>query len=89
VKFRYRLSSQAESYVRRLNPRVQTRVFDKLREIRDDPSSNVTSQLLHGRRDGLRRARVGGYRILFYVDDVVHVIDVTEIGPRGDVYKGL
>jgi mRNA-degrading endonuclease RelE of RelBE toxin-antitoxin system len=30
---------------------------------------------------------VGGLRILFYVDDEVRVVDVTEIGPRGDVYK--
>lgn len=74
--------------MRRLNRAVRARMFAKLHEICADPFSNTTSQPLHGRSDGLRRARLGGYRILFFVDDSIQVVDVTEIGPRGDIYKG-
>ncbi len=35
----------------------------------------------------MRRARCGSLRILYYVADEVRVVDVTDIGPRGDVYK--
>ena len=43
---------------------------------------------MRGEFEGTRRARLGSLRILFLVDDEVHIVDVTEIGPRGDVYKG-
>ena len=74
--------------MRRASPEMQRRVYVRLREIEADPYEARLGELLHGRDDGLRRSRVGDVRILYYVDDVVEVVDVTDIGPRGDVYKG-
>jgi mRNA-degrading endonuclease RelE of RelBE toxin-antitoxin system len=45
------------------------------------------SKALSG-RGGQRSSRVGNLRILYFVNDVVHVLDVTDIGPRGDIYGG-
>lgn len=33
------------------------------------------------------RIRVGGYRVIYVIDDGIRVITVTKIGTRGDVYK--
>ena len=33
------------------------------------------------------RLRVGGYRIVFYVDVLKDAVVIIRIGPRGDVYK--
>jgi mRNA interferase RelE/StbE len=87
VRYRYRISGKADGYFARLEKRHQQRVVAQIHRICVDPYDRNISAPLHGRSDGLRRSRVGGLRILFYVDDEVRVVDVTEIGPRGDVYK--
>lgn len=38
---------------------------------------------------GMRSARGGGWRILFYVNEEAAQIDVTEIERRGQVYRRL
>ncbi len=37
----------------------------------------------------LYRLRVGNYRILYSIDDVICLIDIENIDNRGDVYKRL
>ncbi len=61
--------------------------MERLEEIGSDPYDRLISKALHGRLAGMRSSRVGAYRILYYVDDEVRIVDVTDIGPRGDVYK--
>ena len=87
MRYRYRFSGKAEGYFARLAKKRQQRVVAQIHRICVDPYDRNISVPLHGRSDGLRRSRVGDLRILFYVDDEVRVVDVTEIGPRGDVYK--
>jgi mRNA-degrading endonuclease RelE of RelBE toxin-antitoxin system len=88
LTFRYELSRRAESYFDRLERARQRMVVEKLREICDDPHGRAVSKPLQGRRDGLRTSQVLNLRILFYVRDEIEVVDVTDIGPRGDIYKG-
>ncbi|MCD8106210.1 MAG: type II toxin-antitoxin system RelE/ParE family toxin [Lachnospiraceae bacterium] len=38
---------------------------------------------------GMYRLRVGDYRILYTIDEIVKIIDVENIDNRGDVYKRL
>jgi len=40
---------------------------------------------LEGYSDGTKRLKVGKYRIIFVISD--GVVSVSEIGPRGDIYK--
>lgn len=37
---------------------------------------------------GMYSARVGPYRILYEIDDVIHVVAVIRIAHRADVYGG-
>jgi len=38
---------------------------------------------------GYRGARVGGLRIVFTVDRLAQLVNVIEIGPRGQIYRRL
>lgn len=49
----------------------------------DDPRLDIKP--LSG-REGYR-LRVGGWRVLFTREDVVRVIAIEQIKPRGDAYK--
>ncbi len=79
---------KAEAYFARLEKQSRRRIDQKLRAVCEDPLNERHWVRLAGRSDGLRRSRVGDLRILFYVRDDIEVLQVTEIGPRGDIYKG-
>ena len=65
-------------------PPTRERLRRKLEALKADPFEPQNSKSLKGRNDQ-RSARVGGFRILFRVNDLD--IIVAEIGPRGEIYK--
>jgi mRNA interferase RelE/StbE len=87
LSFSYRLDRQAERYVLRLDERSRLRIVQALRALCEDPYDNAWSAALHGPLAGLRRARVGQWRIIFQVIDDQLLVLVLSVGPRGDVYK--
>jgi mRNA-degrading endonuclease RelE of RelBE toxin-antitoxin system len=76
------LLRDAERYLSRLPADGRTRIVDALDAIARDP---LRGKPLHG--EARRSLRVGGWRILYRVDEGAHRCVVTAIGPRGDVYK--
>jgi len=87
VRFVVRLSRSAERYLERLPRDTQRRIVARLDQVGDDPFGPHT-KLLEG--PGARRAaRVGGLRIVFTVDRDQSQVDVSEIGPRGEIYRRL
>ena len=86
MKYRYWLSSHAERYLRRVEPTRQQQLTRRIHLLCDDPYDTGISKLLHG-ENGMRSSRVGSLRILYTVDDEVRVVEIAEIGPRGDIYR--
>ena len=41
---------------------------------------------LKGRFGDLWRIRIGDYRVIYSIDDVVRIIDVQKVGHRKDIY---
>ena len=79
------LNKNASKYLLRQTQTNQTRIADAIADL---PAGDVAR--LQG-REGYRLT-IGGYRVLFdytgrYTDDGLQIIDVFQIGPRGDVYK--
>lgn len=85
MSYEYRLSRRAERYFARQPKEQQRRIDRALQAVCEQPY--VATIALAGRRDGLRRLRIGGLRALLYVRDQIEVVEVTEIGPRGDIYR--
>lgn len=70
-------------YLQSLDKPTRVRIVEKLKEIADDPFNPRLSYPLVSSTK--RSSRVGGYRILFQVDD--KVLEVADIGPRGQIYR--
>jgi mRNA interferase RelE/StbE len=85
--FELRLSRDAERYVERLDTPTRARIINRLNQIASDPFGPITKPL-EGHH-GMRAARVGGYRIIFSVDVGTREVLVSDIGPRGQIYRGL
>lgn len=81
------MSGRVERYVSRLEPRVQRDIGHRLRELCEDPYDRNVSKPLKGPLEGKRSSDLYNLRIINEVDDTVRVLDVIDIGPRGDVYK--
>jgi mRNA interferase RelE/StbE len=87
VRFDVRLSRSADRYLERLPRDVQRRVVARLDQVAEDPFGPHTKPLAG---PGARRtARVGALRIVFTVDRDLRGVDVSDIGPRGQIYRGL
>jgi len=76
------LSQQAAKYLERMNEPVKSRIKTALRKLGNEPPQGDIKTMVG--QDGYR-LRVGGYRILFGTKD--DIIVVTDIAPRGQVYK--
>ncbi len=76
------LSPQAAKYLKRLNEPDKSRIIKALNKLELDPPQGDIKSL--SGEEGYR-LRVGGYRVLFGIK--LNTIVITNIAPRGDVYK--
>jgi len=52
-----------------------------------NPLDPQLSKPLHGQLDRRRSIRLGDLRIVFRILIEERIVDITHIGPRGDIYK--
>jgi mRNA interferase RelE/StbE len=80
--FRVRYEAEFSKQLKKLDNKEKIRIISAVDELADNPFVN---KVLKGRMTGLRRLRVGDFRVVYsLVDDVVVVHDV---GLRCRVYK--
>jgi mRNA interferase RelE/StbE len=77
------LSPRARRYLQRLNEPEKSRIIKALNKLELEPPQGDIKNLTG--EDGYR-LRVGSYRVLFGVKS--DIIVITDIAPRGQVYKG-
>jgi mRNA interferase RelE/StbE len=87
VSYRVELGRNAAQYVRRLGRADQERMARRIDQIAADPYGPHTKPLTN--LAGRRAARVGDYRIVFTVDDDDKIVSISDIGPRGQIYRRL
>ena len=82
--WRYILLKSAERYLKRIQPKSRQRIFEELDKLLSDPTQ-VDFKKLKGRSG--YRLRVGDYRVLIEIKREERLFIITNIGPRGDIYK--
>jgi mRNA interferase RelE/StbE len=88
VNYQVRLSDRAAKDLDRLNRDVQQRMLKRLDQLTEDPhdarlSSPLTNQV------SMRKSRVGGWRIIFTLDEEQRLLHVVTIERRGQVYQRI
>jgi mRNA interferase RelE/StbE len=86
VNFRVSVAREAEKILDRLDRPMEQRVRARLVHLAVDPFDPRLSAPLAD-RPGIRKSRVGGWRILFTVDREAKTIYVLTVDTRGQVYK--
>lgn len=81
------VAASVRRYIRRLAPRIQEQLVSRIEMLAANPYDRNVSKPLKGPLEGKRSSDLYNLRIINEVDDTVRVLDVIDIGPRGDVYK--
>jgi mRNA interferase RelE/StbE len=78
-----KLSDQAYKYLKSLDKTTAKRIVDKIKALAEEPYNIRLSKPL--KASNKRSARIGDYRILFVFEK--DILLVSDIGPRGKVYR--
>jgi mRNA interferase RelE/StbE len=82
--WQYRVLKPAERYLKRIQLKSRQRIFEELDKLLSDPTQ-VDFKKLKGRSG--YRLRVGDYRVIMEIKREERLFVITNISPRGDVYK--
>jgi mRNA interferase RelE/StbE len=86
VSYRVAIAHEAEKVLDRLDRATERRIRTRIIQLADDPfDPRLSSPLIQ--RTGIRKSRVGGWRILFSVDREAGILYVVTVDTRGQVYK--
>lgn len=91
--FRVVLAREAEKNLDRLDRTTEQRIRARIQQLSDNPfqlSDNPFDLRLSApltERAGVRKSRVGGWRILFTVNTDEQVVGVLAVDTRGQVYR--
>ncbi len=69
---------------RKLPKDIRLRIIDAIEGLSENPFSG---DVLAGDLEGLRRIRVGDYRVIYLVDTDEIIIVIVKVGKRGDIYR--
>ena len=86
MNFRDNVVHEAERILDRLDRPTEQRVRARFVQLAVDPFDSRLSASLAD-RPGIRKSRVGGWRVLFTVDREAKVIYILTVDTRGQVYK--
>lgn len=84
--YRVELSETALRNLRRFPRNDQQRILAQIEKLASNPQGMSGVKRLVG-YDITYRLRVGDYRVLFDRDDVIRIIDVINVLPRGRAYR--
>ncbi len=88
MTYEIRLSHRAQRDLDRLDQPTQKRVILRLEQLAEGPFDPRLSAPLSG-HEGLRKSRVGAWRIIFQVLEDGRIVFVVMIERRGQVYRRL
>ena len=86
-RYAVELTESAEKDLYKLPAKIITRIVEVLKSLEESPRPHGCKKL-KGYKN-LWRIRVGDYRIIYAIEDVILLIDVREIGHRKNIYKDL
>ena len=88
MTYEVRLSNRAAKDLDRLDRGAQQRILNRLEQLAEAPGDPRLSSFLTN-QGGLRKSRVGGWRIIFSLDEGGRIVNVVTVERRGQVYQPI
>lgn len=84
MSYSLRIKASAVKALRRIPKAERVRLIEAIDRL---PAEPAAGGVLKGEFQGLRRLRVGSYRIIYEIDEGELTILVVRVGHRKDVYR--
>lgn len=85
MSYSVELARSAERELWRIPEPARSKIYRSIRSLTDDPRPTGSKKLV-GHKNGWR-LRIGNYRVLYTIRDVVRIVRVESVGHRKDVYR--
>jgi mRNA interferase RelE/StbE len=86
MPYKVKLTKTAQKVFLKLTPKLRLGLEKCLLQLEYGPKVHRNIKKLKG-FDNEYRYKVGGWRIMYEIDETENIVKVYEIRPRGDVYK--
>jgi mRNA-degrading endonuclease RelE of RelBE toxin-antitoxin system len=85
--FEVHFEKPAEKFMEKLKDKVLLRrLFDKIESLRTEPFPSECVRVKEYKEAKVFRVRIGGYRILYYVNYEKNILDIVNIDKRPRAY---
>ena len=84
--YKVQFSKQAGKELSNLPKTVVKRVIITSEGLAENPQPNGCKKL-RGTKENLYRVRVGDYRIIYVIEEIIRIVTVRTVRHRKDVYK--
>lgn len=81
-----RFKKSAEKELEKLPIPVIRRISKAIDALAANPKP-INSKKLKGQDESLWRIRIGDYRVIYLIEEVIKIIEVRRIGHRKDIYS--
>lgn len=78
------ISKSASKEIANLPSQIINRIIPAIKKLGENPRPSGCKKLKGGQNAW--RIRVGDYRVIYTIDDVIRIVDVRSIGHRKDIY---
>ncbi|MDA3950966.1 MAG: type II toxin-antitoxin system RelE/ParE family toxin [Spirochaeta sp.] len=85
MNYSIRIKNSAKKALARIDRPDRQRIITRIDELAENPAAG---SVLKGEFSGLRRVRVGAYRVVYEIRDEELVVLVVRIAHRREVYRG-
>ena len=79
------IKKSAAKSIEKLPKKVVNEIIPAIRNLSENPRPNGVKKLTTS--EDLWRIRVGDYRVVYWIEDDVKVVDVTQVAHRSNVYR--
>ncbi len=83
--YRVRLKRSAEKDLRRIDKSRIPSIITAIEDLENNPRPAGCRKLVGS--DSSYRIRIGDYRVVYLVEDIVYVVEVERVRHRKDVYR--
>lgn len=85
MKYAIRISRAASKELQNVPAKMFEKITSAIYNLESDPRPPGHKKL-KGQQEPIYRIRIGDYRVLYQIDDVIRIVDVQKVGHRKDIY---
>jgi mRNA interferase RelE/StbE len=86
MSYKIAIAKKAFKELAALPAKINVQIVKAVDDLKEEPRPPGCKKL-KGESENIWRIRVGDYRILYFIEDIIRIIEIRRIGHRKDIYN--